>query len=356
LLVEDNEMNQQVATELLESAGAIVTVANHGGEAVALLTAKEEPPPFDAVFMDMQMPVMDGLTATKLLRTKPYLANLPIIAMTAHALVEERQRCLDAGMNDHVSKPIDPDVLFATLMRWAHARHPEGAAPTSEKAEAPAPPKPPAAPAASIVPEIEGVDVVGGLKRVAGNMKLYRSLLTQFAEKQGDAASQITEALKSGDANLAERIAHTAKGVAGNLGITAVQQSSALVEKAIREHDAGADTLVGDLDKILRSQVDKVAAALAATQTEAAPEAPHAAFNAEAASEAAARLKAMLDASDGDSEETFTSLREAIVGKVEPAALNALADSIRDYDFEAAIAKLDKIVQELGLNAGKATA
>ncbi len=360
LLVEDNEMNQQVATELLESAGAIVTIANHGGEAVDILTANEEPPPFDAVFMDMQMPVMDGLTATKLLRTKPYLAKLPIIAMTAHALVEERQRCLDAGMNDHVSKPIDPDVLFATLTRWAHAHHEEKVA-APEKVEAPtpltaAPAKPAVAAGEVVVPEIDGVDVVGGLKRVAGNKKLYRSLLTQFAEKQGDAATQISEALRSGDANLAERIAHTVKGVAGNLGINAVQQSSALVEKAIREHDAATNALVADLHNVLIAQVAKVGAALSATQAEPAPEVAHTAFNAEAASDAAARLKALLDACDGDSEETFTSLRDAVGGKVEPSVLNALGDSIRDYDFEAAIAKLDKIVQELGLNAGKATA
>jgi PAS domain S-box-containing protein len=364
LLVEDNEMNQQVATELLESAGAIVTVANHGGEAVDILTAKEEPPPFDVVFMDMQMPVLDGLSATKVLRTKPYLAKLPIIAMTAHALVEERQRCLDAGMNDHVSKPIDPDVLFATLTRWAHARHIEGTAMPPAKAEATPPAKaeaaPPMKPAGvageSIIPEIDGVDVAGGLKRVAGNKKLYRSLLTQFAEKQGDAATQISEALKSGDANLAERIAHTVKGVAGNLGINSVQQSSALVEKAIREHDGATNSLLADLHNVLLAQVVKVGAALSATQTEAAPEAPRAAFNAEAASEAAARLRGQLDACDGDSEETFTSLREAVGGKVEASALNALGDSIRDYDFEAATAKLDKIVQELGIKAGKATA
>ena len=122
LLVEDNEMNQQVATELLESAGAIVTVANHGGEAVKILTEGDQAPPFDVVFMDLQMPEMDGFTATKLLRRDPRLQKFPIIAMTAHALVEERQRCLDAGMNDHVSKPIDPDNLFATLMRWAKPR------------------------------------------------------------------------------------------------------------------------------------------------------------------------------------------------------------------------------------------
>ena len=121
-MVEDNEMNQQVATELLESAGAIVVVANNGGEAVKILTGGDQGPAFDVVFMDLQMPEMDGFTTTKLLRRVPGLHKLPIIAMTAHALVEERQRCLDAGMNDHVSKPIDPDHLLSTLLRWAKPR------------------------------------------------------------------------------------------------------------------------------------------------------------------------------------------------------------------------------------------
>ena len=112
-------MNQQIATELLESAGAAVTVANHGGEAVKLLTGGEQTPAFDIVLMDIHMPEMDGFTATKLLRSDPRLKNLPIIAMTAHALVEERQHCLDAGMNDHISKPIDPDAMFSTVLRWA---------------------------------------------------------------------------------------------------------------------------------------------------------------------------------------------------------------------------------------------
>ena len=363
LLVEDNEMNQQVATELLQSGGAIVTIANHGGEAVDILTAKEEPPPFDVVFMDMQMPVMDGLTATKLLRTKPYLAKLPIIAMTAHALVEERQRCLDAGMNDHVSKPIDPDVLFATLMRWAHPHRPEtSTAPGVKQVEAPSA-RQPEAPAVNqatasgevIVPEIEDVDVAGGIKRVAGNKKLYRNLLTQFAEKQGDAGNQISEALKSGDDKLAERIAHTVKGVAGNLGISSVQLSAAMVEKAVREHDPATSDLLADFTKLLESQVAKVAAALGGSQP-ASVAAPATPFDAEAAADAAARLKGLLDASDGDSEETFASFRDTLGGKVEQATLNALGDSIRDYDFESAAAKLEKIVQELGLNAGKATA
>jgi CheY-like chemotaxis protein len=115
LLVEDNPMNQQVATELLQCAGASVTVANHGGEALKILKEGPAVPAFEVVLMDLQMPEMDGFTVTRLLRSDPRFKDLPIVAMTAHALVEERQRCLEAGMNDHVTKPIDPDALFAAL-------------------------------------------------------------------------------------------------------------------------------------------------------------------------------------------------------------------------------------------------
>ncbi len=360
LLVEDNEMNQQVATELLESAGAIVTIANHGGEAVEILTAKEEMPPFDVVFMDMQMPVLDGLSATKLLRTKPYLAKLPIIAMTAHALVEERQRCLDAGMNDHVSKPIDPDVLFATMMRWAHPHHAEAPATATPAAAASAaaatPVKQQGAPGEVVVPEIEDVDVAGGIKRVAGNKKLYRDLLTQFAEKQGDAGAQISEALKNNDAKLAERLAHTVKGVAGNLGISKVQASAAGIEKAVRENDPAISALLVDFDLVLQLQVRTVKAALSSTQTVVADEPVDLVFDAEAASDSATQLKGLLDACDGESEEVFAKFRDAVAGKVESSRLNALGDSIRDYDFDSATAKLDELIQELSLNVGKVTA
>ena len=176
LLVEDNEINQQVATALLESVGASVSIANHGGEAVRLLTKSEGRAPFDVVFMDLQMPEMDGLTATKLIRLQPQLQELPIIAMTAHALVEERQRCLEAGMNDHVSKPIDPDALFATLMRWTKPRQSQTTVGVEDKSAE--------APNAVILPEIEGVDMAGGLNRVSGNKPLYRDLLVQFADRK----------------------------------------------------------------------------------------------------------------------------------------------------------------------------
>ncbi len=229
LLVEDNEVNQQVATELLQSAGASVRIANHGGEAVSILTEGDGPPPFDVVFMDLQMPEMDGFTATKLIRAQPRLNGLPIIAMTAHALVEERQHCFDAGMNDHVTKPIDPDVLLATLLRWAKPSLPPatgGEAVAAKRVDE------------ITLPRIEGVDLEDGLRRVVGNKRLYRDLLLQFASKQADAPAQVSTAIESGDRKLAERIAHTVKGVAGNLGLAQVATVAEKLEKAIRHGDA----------------------------------------------------------------------------------------------------------------------
>ena len=171
-----------------------------------LLREGPEPPAFDVVLMDLQMPEMDGYTATRLLRADPRFRNLPIIAMTAHALVEERQRCLDAGMNDHVTKPIDPDALFAALRRWAKPREHAAAAPAA---------KPAAAPDETALPEIEGIDVSDGLKRVAGNKRLYRNLLEQFADKQADAGARIAAALQGGDLELAEPHCAHGKGRGG---------------------------------------------------------------------------------------------------------------------------------------------
>ncbi len=331
LLVEDNEMNQQVATELLESAGAIVTVASHGGEAVRILTEGDSPPPFDVAFMDLQMPEMDGLTATKLLRLDPRLKEFPIIAMTAHALVEERQRCLDAGMNDHVSKPIDPDALFSTLIRWVKPR--------SRQEPAQATPKKTADEV--VIPEIAGVNAADGLNRVAGNRRLYRDLLTQFASKQADAPAQIAAALKDGDAKLAERIAHTVKGVAGNLGIAGVQAAAQKVEKAARDSEESLTALLDEFATVLGEQVRAIEQALSSLAT-SEPE-RNQAFDGVVASEAIGRLRGLLKASDGDAGEAFRSLREAVSGVVDKGRLESLHGSISDFEFEAALKKLDEI-------------
>jgi PAS domain S-box-containing protein len=342
LLVEDNEINQQVATELLECAGAYVKIAKHGGEAVTILTEGEQPPPFDVVFMDLQMPVMDGFTATKLLRARPQFQTLPIIAMTAHALVEERQRCLDAGINDHVSKPIDPDALFSTLMRWAKPR----------KQQSPAPE---ARPATQInetsLPLIDGIDMAGGLKRVAGNQRLYRDLLLQFAARQPDQNSQLLAAINTGDTKLAERIAHTVKGVAGNIGLTNVFASAEKLERALRDRNPLPLAVIEEFTLAANRQID----AIQQTLRTVIPDHPagvegNSEFHSVAVLAAIANLRTLLESNDADATAAFHALESALHGSCNQHRLSALGAAISEFDFEGARLKLDQIAREYGAN------
>src|SRR4030095_1628281 len=228
LLAEDNDINQQIAIELLEGAGATVTVANNGREAVDMLSSSQQPLSYDIVLMDLQMPAMDGYQATPRLRAEARLATLPIIAMTAHATVVERERCLATGMNDHIAKPIDPASLFETVGRFCQPREAQATTP-------------PAVTAPAIMPSIANLDTKGGLSRVAGNQKLYVKLLRQFVEQQGPAVEQITSALAKGDTPHATLLAHTLKGVAGNIGATQVQTTASALEKSISNADTAAD-------------------------------------------------------------------------------------------------------------------
>jgi two-component system, sensor histidine kinase and response regulator len=339
LLVEDNEVNQQVATELLESAGASVRIANHGGEAVSILTEGDGPPPFDVVFMDLQMPEMDGFTATKLIRAQSRLHGLPIIAMTAHALVEERQHCFDAGMNDHVSKPIDPDVLLATLLRWAKPRQlpaTGGEAVTATRVEE------------LTLPRIEGVDLEDGLRRVVGNKRLYRDLLLQFASKQADAPAQVSTAIEGRDRKLAERIAHTVKGVAGNLGVAQVAAVAEKLEKAIRHGSAVEPVLFEEFAEVLGRQVQAIRQALQAIM----PDPPsidesHQDFNPEAVSAAIGRLRVLLESSDGDGAEAFLVVERMLAGTIARSSLDALRTTIGEFDFETARRSLEGIAGDV---------
>ena len=342
LLVEDNEVNQQVATELLESAGASVRIANHGGEAVRILTEGEGPPPFDVVFMDLQMPEMDGFTATRLLRAEPRFQSLPIVAMTAHAMVEERQRCLEAGMNDHVGKPIDPDALFATLMRWARPGQVQ-AAESGTRAAKP--------PEDVIFPDIDGVDVAGALKRVAGNKGLYRDLLMQFAAQQAEMNSRISAAIERGDHKLAERIAHTVKGVAGNIGLGKVFTAAEKLERAIGEVDSAVPSLTEQFTEVTSRQAQAIQHAMGDVMLDrraAAGESPR--FDARAVSAAIAHLRALIETSDGDAGEAFLTLEGALQGTCDKPQLCALSVAINEFDFEAARMKLDEIEKEYGAN------
>ncbi len=235
LLTEDNEINQQIAVELLEGAGASVEVANDGREAVEKIMGSVFPPPYDLVLMDLQMPNMDGYQATAKIRADQRFADLPIVAMTAHATVEERQRTAQAGMNDHITKPIDPEAMYQTIGRWVSRK--ALSASLTPPAETPVKSE-----EAVDLPVVPGLDTEGALKRVRGNRRLYRDLLGRFVTGQENAAPQIKELLLKGDRLGAETAAHTAKGVAGNIGAAEVQSAAAELERAIRHEEPAEQT------------------------------------------------------------------------------------------------------------------
>jgi signal transduction histidine kinase/CheY-like chemotaxis protein len=211
LLVEDNEINRQIATELLRDAGAVVEQAHNGVQALQML-AQVPPDHFQLVLMDVQMPEMDGLEATRRIRADERLQGLPIVAMTAHAMVRERERCLQAGMDDHVSKPIDPDTFLDTVLRWARrdgtaaaGAHPAAALPEPDAAPAPV------------------LDVAQGLHRVVGKVGLYRELLQRLLESLPSVLGQLGQVLRAGDLGAAAAAAHSLKGTAGSLGARPLQ-------------------------------------------------------------------------------------------------------------------------------------
>jgi two-component system sensor histidine kinase/response regulator len=228
LLVEDNEINREVATEMLEDIGVVVTVAENGRRALDLLGARS----FDLVLMDVQMPVLDGIAATVAIRAMPALHALPVIAMTANAMAEDRQRCLDAGMNDFVAKPIDPDQLWRALLRWT-PRRPEASGDEVVDAVRDAAERVPGATALVLPWPVDGLDTVAGLHRCLGKPDFYRSLLQQFVDRQAHICYQIEQALHAAQWERAQRLAHTLKGVAGTLGAVQLQALAEALEAAI---------------------------------------------------------------------------------------------------------------------------
>jgi len=337
LLVEDNEVNQQIATELLEGEGAKVALASNGAEAVRVLTEGDQPPPFEVVFMDLQMPEMDGFTATRLVRAQPHLQKLPIIAMTAHVMADEVQRCFEAGMNDHVGKPIDPEALFATLARWTRAQPRE------------APNLPSRATNGGdeiILPAVDGVDVPAGLERTAGNKRLYRDLLVQFAARHESTGNRIKEAAESGDHNQAERLAHSLKGVAGNLGINQIFVLAGTLERAIRESQPGTKGLIEELTSALDRQIRIIRAALLADSVDGGKRFDARPAESGEALAAITRLRERLEASAADAPRVFAEVAEILRGTVAAWRLDALGASVKAFDFDAAISKLEEIFEQ----------
>jgi len=256
LLVDDNELNRQVATELLHEAGLVVDTAENGQVAVERIRHHA----YDLVLMDMQMPVMDGIEATLEVREQPDLAGLPIIAMTANALAEDRERCLAAGMNDHLAKPIEPEILWAKLARWLRPRA-DARVPGAGRSAG-------LRPTASLLPadelpwKLPGLDVELGLSQLMGKQALYLTVLRLFVRDQSSMVATTRRALNSGDFVTAERLAHTLKGTASTVAALPVAAAAGRLEKACRQlKDGQAVAWAPALDEV-RTGLEPLLAAL----------------------------------------------------------------------------------------------
>ncbi|POZ64040.1 response regulator [Chromobacterium alticapitis] len=327
LLAEDNRINQQIAVELLEGTGATITVVGNG-QAVLDKLAAYGPKGFDAVLMDVQMPIMDGIEATRRIRAQDEFSDLPVIAMTADALADERESCLAAGMVDHVAKPIDPHILFSTLMRWL---------PAANLVEKPGQP-----PSGLPLPPVEGLDQAGGLNRVAGNRDLYLHMLRQFVEEEADAMQRLSLALEVGDLETAERIAHTLKGAAGSIGLIELQSDATRLERALRDGqdpDAPCELLARSMDHALSGLRE----AMGGMETKMKPAGGDAAalFN---------QLAALLQAGDGEALSFFLEHASDILAGFPEDGCQVFERSLNSFDFVDALEQLRAAAKAVGMD------
>ncbi|MEJ8849846.1 response regulator [Variovorax rhizosphaerae] len=331
LLVEDNDVNQELARELLEGAGMQVVIAGDGAQALALL---DRDAAFDGVLMDCQMPVLDGYATTRLLREQACFSALPIIAMTANAMVGDREKAMASGMNDHIAKPLNVAVMFATMAKWIR---PGKASPMPQVAD-----RGKTAPhVADVLPFLPGIDQAAGLATCQGKVELYRRLLAKFRDSQAGFAEDFAQALEGEDASAPARVAHTLRGTAGNVGALALAQAAAALESACQQglRDGALSeplaAVVGELTPVIEGLRQ-----LEASTAPAATEAPH--LPLQALAPLVARLKQRLADSDPAAVELAAELERTLAAHPgHKAAVRRIAGKVNDFDFDEAMGLLE---------------
>ena len=328
LLVEDNKMNQELAQELLTQAGILVTIADHGQAALDLLAQGLI---FDGILMDCQMPVMDGYVATKKIRANPAFAALPIIAMTANAMSEDREKVLAVGMNDHIAKPLNLDQMYSTIARWVRPAQPAVAAVV---------PSLPVAPALAL--DLPGIATATGLGISMGNEKLYRKLLGMFKESYDGVVAQFWSAHQEADPQAAARYAHTLKGTAGTIGALAVQTAAAELELAC-ERSAPLAELEHALAKVSLA-LGPVLAGIAQLKPSSviSPSGQSAALDS-AGIALLDQLEAMLARSDARAADIGAQLAVTLQGSGQGSHLKKALGHLEQYDFDAALEEVRSI-------------
>lgn len=339
LLVEDNDINRQLAMELLEQEGVSVDTAVNGREAVAMVTGGERT--YDIVLMDVQMPVMDGIEATRLIRSDDRFVSLPIIATTAYALDNERQKTIAAGMNAHISKPIDAHTMFTTIGRFL--KHP-----TQETEQMVL--QPPNPEGETDFPAITGLNITAALQRIDGKKKLYFWMLQRFLNDHADTAESIATALHADNRELAERLAHSLKGVAGNMGAVPLEQAAAALEQAIHRNQT-QDAIGEKLQKFTEELESLVTALRHAFPEPAVQETPedHSGVNLSIVAPILKRLFHYIRESDGKAEDYLSSCRSELTG-LPREAMQQLASNLAHFDYDAALTTLTAIANQTGVN------
>ncbi|MBF0192625.1 MAG: PAS domain S-box protein [Magnetococcales bacterium] len=279
LLVEDHPVNQEVALELLNAAGIRVDLAMNGEEALHKLQKNR----YDGVLMDCQMPVMDGFETTRRIRSDPAWQHLPILALTANALTDDREKCLECGMNDHIPKPLEVSVLFDTLARWIKPESGHEQGPEHEQGDehtlSPSAPQPlPEAEAvrAAEMPVVPGLDMVMALRRMGGSLNLLRRMLARFCESQSGFPVRFRAALERRDQITALRETHTLKGLAANMGAGELAERARDVEALLRQGNTtpGLETAVDRLEQAHLTILSAIHAALTDAPSPPVPSTP----------------------------------------------------------------------------------
>lgn len=334
LLVEDNAINQEIATELLQMVGMQVTTANNGQEAVDLVEAQA----FDLVLMDIQMPVMDGYQATRAIREKGEFEALPIIAMTANAMSGDKEKCLAAGMNDHLPKPINPNQVFQTLVDWIE--------PTGESVSVMLDD------AADEVLEIDGFDNESALARMGGNLKAYKKTLANVVQSEANVVTRVNEAIDQQDINTAIIAVHSLKGIAGNIGANYLREPAEQLEQALAQQQAQSRCELGEaeqevlnvIESLVEKMIDSIEKALAESDANSSAQVATS-IDVSRFRTLSHQLYQQLDDFDSAAGDTFDDMLECMGNTLDKGLAKQIATVISNYDFDAALPLLEELTR-----------
>jgi len=331
--VEDNEINQELALELLSSNGVSVEVANDGQEALDLLSKQGADEDFDGVLMDCQMPVMDGYEATRQLRKQERFKDLPILAMTANAMLGDKEKVIDAGMNDHIAKPINVQNMFTTMAQWIVPSEPDRELSHHQLDNATD---------ETQLPELTGINMQQGLATCQNNQKLYRKLLIKFKDTQHDFTEQFQQAQDSDDKDSPARSAHSLKGVAGNIGAIAIQDAAQTLEQACKENQT--DEQIAPLLEKVNANLSIVLNSLDGIEkTDKQQTTQDTLLDTDKFNSLLAQLRELLEEDDADAADIVEEI-EALPGiSSHQINLKQLLKAIDEYDFELAVKELDTL-------------